>query len=73
MQRFGEKLRALRKYRGWTQQQLASQLDFHHSHLYRLETGQKKPNAELLLKLSRIFDVPVDVLLKDEEEIEIEA
>jgi transcriptional regulator with XRE-family HTH domain len=52
-----------------SQQQLADELGFSGVYEHYLETGKKKPNAELLLKLSRLFDVPVDVLLKDEEEL----
>jgi transcriptional regulator with XRE-family HTH domain len=70
MERFGEKLRALRERHGMTQQKLAAELGFTHAHLYRLETGKKKPNAELLVKLSRLFGVSVDVLVKDELNIE---
>ena len=40
-----------------------------HSFIYKLETGEKKPNAELLVKLSRLFGVSVDVLVKDELEV----
>jgi transcriptional regulator with XRE-family HTH domain len=69
MERFGEKLRALRERHGMTQQKLAAELGFTHAHLHRLETGQKKPNAELLVKLSRLFGVSVDVLVKDELEV----
>lgn len=69
MQRFGEKLRSLRERRGITQQKLAAELGFTHAHLHRLETGKKKPNAELVLKIARLFNVCADVLLKDELEL----
>jgi transcriptional regulator with XRE-family HTH domain len=69
MERFGEKLRLLRERHSLTQQELADKLEFHQAHLYRLETGKKKPNAELLVKLSRLFGVSVDALVKDELEV----
>jgi transcriptional regulator with XRE-family HTH domain len=49
---------------------LADELDLSHAYIYKLETGQRKPNAELLVKLSRLFGVSVDVLVKDELDIE---
>lgn len=60
----------LRERHGMSQQRLAGELGgTSHSFIYKLENGQKKPNAEHLLKLSRLFDVSIDVLLKDELEL----
>ena len=73
MQRLGEKLRALRQRRGMTQQQLADELGFSHVYAHYLESGKKRPHAELLLKLSYLFEVPADVLIKDELELPPEA
>mgnify|MGYP006302199689 CR=1 FL=1 len=69
MERFGEKLRVLRQRRGMTQQQLAMQLGFNHAHENRLESGKRKPHAELLIRLSYLFGVSIDVLVKDELEL----
>ena len=69
IQRFGEKLRALRQRRGLSQQKLADELGFSRVHLHYLEIGKNKPHAELLVRISRLFDVPVDVLVKDELEL----
>jgi transcriptional regulator with XRE-family HTH domain len=53
-----------------TLQELASSLGYvTHSYLSELEAGKKTPTAELVLKLSRLFDVPTDQLLKDELEL----
>jgi len=52
-----------------TMRKLADELDLSHAYIYKLETGQRKPNAELLVKLSRLFGVSVDVLVKDELEV----
>lgn len=66
MQRFGEKLRTLREQRGITQKQLADELGFSQVYLANLELGKKKPNVELLLKLSVLFSVSVDEMIKDD-------
>ena len=71
MQRFGEKLRVLRKQRGLTLQELARELGFAtHSYLSKLERGQKMPTGQLILEASRFFGVSADVLIKDELELD---
>lgn len=71
MQRFGEKLRALRTQRGWTMVQLADLLDIaSQSYITKMEQGDKIPNAAMILKISRLFEVSIDRLMKDELELE---
>jgi transcriptional regulator with XRE-family HTH domain len=70
LQRFGEKLRTLRKNRQMTLLQLAEALDYStHSYLSELESNKKLPPVELVIKIARFFDVSTDQLLKDELEI----
>jgi transcriptional regulator with XRE-family HTH domain len=69
MDRFPEKLRILRERHDMTMRKLADELDLSHAYIYKLEAGQRKPNVELLLKLSELFGVSVDVLVKDEVEV----
>ena len=71
MERFGEKLRSLRKQRGMTLKNLANELGFRSAgSVGDLESGRKKPSLEVALQLSRLFGVSVDQLTKDELEIE---
>ena len=71
MLRFGEKLRILRKQQGLTMVQLAPELGFtSQSYISELETGVKIPSLKLAIKISRFFDVPVDMLVKDELELD---
>ena len=68
--RFGEKLRTLRTRRGLTLIQLSEQLGYKaHGYLSEIESGKKPPTAVLVLKVSRLFNVSADSLLKDEIEI----
>lgn len=69
--RLGEKLRALRESRGWTQEEVAKAAGYrHHSAYTKLETGAApRPTAARVLTLARIFGVSTDVLLKDEEDL----
>ncbi len=71
MQRFGEKLRTLRKRRGMTIKELAQAIgQTTHSHISELETGRRPPSLEIALKISRMFGVSVDKLVKDELELD---
>ena len=55
-----------------SQRELGRVLGFSSSaYVHFLESGQKHPNVKLLLKLSDLFGVPIDALVKDAEEIEV--
>ena len=70
MERFGEKLRALRERQGITVRQLASILEIKsHSHIVGLEANKHKPSADLILKIADFFEVTTDQLMRDELEI----
>jgi transcriptional regulator with XRE-family HTH domain len=59
----GPRLRALRKQRGVTLEQLAESTGISVSTLSRLESGQRRPTLELLLPLARAHHVPLDELV----------
>jgi transcriptional regulator with XRE-family HTH domain len=59
----GPRLRALRKRRGLTLEQLAARTGISVSTLSRLESGQRRPTLELLLPLARAHHVPLDDLV----------
>jgi transcriptional regulator with XRE-family HTH domain len=59
----GPRLRALRRDRGMTLADLAATTGVSESTLSRLESGQRRPSLELLLPLSRTYDVPLDDLV----------
>ncbi|MDP9316789.1 MAG: helix-turn-helix transcriptional regulator [Chloroflexota bacterium] len=44
-----------------------------HGYLSEIETGKKKPSVELVLSISRLFNVTTDELLKDELELHSET
>ena len=71
MQRFGEKVRTLRQQQGLSLRKLATILGLAtHSHLDRIESGQAMPSADLILKIADFFGVSIDVLMRDEIELE---
>ena len=70
MQRFGEKLRILRKRHGMTIIELATALGYAaNSYVSELETGKKQPTAALVFKVAKLFSVTTDQLLDDALEL----
>jgi DNA-binding XRE family transcriptional regulator len=68
--RFGEKLHALRTQRGMTVRELAAALEVKsHSHVVQIESGKRKPSVDLLIKIINLFDVSCDQLLNDDLEL----
>jgi serine/threonine-protein phosphatase PGAM5 len=63
---FGQKLRTLREARQMTLQQLASAFELQHTrYLANVESGKRKPSANLVINVALFFGVPIDELLKD--------
>lgn len=65
---FGEKLLKLRKEKGWTQEELASQIHISRQALSKWEQGTVLPDTENVLQLSKLFGVSTDYLLHDDFE-----
>lgn len=59
----GPRLRSLRQQRGTTLTDLATATGISVSTLSRLESGQRRPNLELLLPLAQAHGVPLDELV----------
>jgi transcriptional regulator with XRE-family HTH domain len=70
-QRFGEKLRTLRKMHNLTREQLAEAFGYKsENHITLLETGKRNPTAQLIVKVSLYFGVSTDVLLRDDLDLD---
>ena len=63
---FSEKLKKLRINSGLTQAQLAQLLNLSHQAVSKYETGNVYPDVENIVRLSGIFGVSTDYLLRDE-------
>jgi transcriptional regulator with XRE-family HTH domain len=71
MQKFGEKLRTLRIHHKMTLKDLAFALGHTaHGYISEIESSKKKPTAEFVLNVARLFNVTTDQLLKDELELD---
>ena len=71
--KFEEKLTTLRKKAGMSQEDLAERLNVSRQAISRWELGSTLPDAPNLLKLSDLFGVSIDYLLRDGEEEERSA
>ncbi|HEU4324992.1 MAG TPA: helix-turn-helix transcriptional regulator [Roseiflexaceae bacterium] len=72
MPTFGEKLRKLRKSHGLTQVQLAERLDYNSSSLIAmLESGERRPTLDLIIKLMPMFNVTADQLIRDDLDVDV--
>ena len=63
--KFEEKLTTLRKKNGMSQEELAERLGVTRQAVSRWELGATQPDAPNLLKLSDLFGVSIDWLLRD--------
>lgn len=61
-----EKIMTLRKQKGWSQEELAHQLEVSRQAVSKWESESAIPDLERILKMSEIFEVSTDYLLKDE-------
>ena len=64
---FSDKLIALRKKAGWSQEDLAERLNVSRQSVSKWESAQSMPDIDKILQLSSLFSVTTDCLLKDEQ------
>lgn len=65
---FGDKLRAMREARGWSQPQLAERMGVSGQTVCSLELGNSNPSLKTFLAVRRVFGVSVEYLLSEPEE-----
>lgn len=63
-----EKITELRKKNGWSQEELANQINVSRQSVSKWESAQSVPDLDKILQLGQIFGVSTDYLLKDEME-----
>ena len=64
-----DKIIELRKKNGWSQEELAQKLDVSRQSISKWESAGSVPDMNKILKLSEVFQVSTDFLLKDEMEM----
>ena len=65
---FADKVIMLRKRNGWSQEELAEKMNVSRQSVSKWEGAQSIPDLEKILRLSELFGVTTDYLLKDELE-----
>ena len=70
-----DRIKNLRKEKGWTQLKLAEQLNITDKAVSKWESGEGNPDITLLPKLAELFGVTIDYLLtgvKPEEKVNLD-
>jgi len=65
---FGNRLRALRTSKGWTQEELATRLRLTKSVVSAYETSLRYPSYDILIRICTIFGVSSDFMLGMEKQ-----
>ena len=72
LEKFGERIKELRKERGITSNEMATKLGISRNTLTNWERGNKEPHAvEILEEMAKIFEVPLKYLLIEEDKRDI--
>ena len=71
MKRFGEKLRVLGKRQKLSIRKLTREFGFKsHSYISRIEAAKLTPSIDFIIRVADRFEVSVDVLVRDELELD---
>ena len=60
----GKRIREYRKMRGMSQETLSEIIEIGSKHLSNIELGKNMPNPQLLLKISKAFDIEIKDLFE---------
>lgn len=61
---FGDRVKRLRRERGWTQEDMAERTDLHRSYLAAIEAGGRNPTLDVIVKIANGLHVPVATLFE---------
>ena len=64
--KLSEKIIALRRLKGWSQEELAERLSVSRQSVSKWESGASTPELDRVAELCRLFDVTADALIRDE-------
>jgi transcriptional regulator with XRE-family HTH domain len=63
----GSKISALRKEKGWSQNDLAQKIEASREIIGKYERNENLPSIEMVSKIAKVFDVTVDFLIGEGE------
>ena len=58
-------VRELRERQGWSQGELAEQLEVSRQTVNAIETGKYDPSLPLAFKVARLFEMPIETIFND--------
>jgi putative transcriptional regulator len=59
-------VRSLREQRGWSQGELADQLEVSRQTVNAIETEKYDPSIKLAFKMSRLFELPIESIFSED-------
>jgi len=65
----GQRIRAIRKAKGWTQEQLGSKADISYKFIGEIERGQQNPSFDTLVKIADALEIELFDLFRFEQSI----
>ncbi|MCR8850932.1 helix-turn-helix domain-containing protein [Rossellomorea sp. SC111] len=65
--KWGRRIRAFRKLKGFTQESLAKELSISVSVLGEVERGSRIPKEDFLVNVSEVLNIPLNDLIPQEE------
>lgn len=65
-QRFGQRIRALREARGWSQEHLAGEASIHVTYLSGVERGKRNVSIDNIARIAQALRVPIAALFEEE-------
>ena len=66
---FGGKLKTLREEREWSQDELARELHVTRQAVYKWESGKGYPDINNIIRISDIFEVTIDDLIRNDKKL----
>lgn len=73
MKKTGDRIRQLRIQFGYSQQQLAKELNIDRSHLSHIESGERGSSIDLLVQFSEFFHVTLDYIIMGKSDSSLQA
>ncbi|GAA0428936.1 hypothetical protein GCM10008934_18240 [Virgibacillus salarius] len=67
---FGHKIKSLREKNGLSQENLAKQLNVSRQAVYKWETNKGYPDIVNLIRISDIFEVTLDELIREDKDLQ---
>ena len=62
-------LRYLREQANLSQEKLGEMINVSQQSIYKYEKGEAKASQSVLMKLSKVFNVPIDILVNDNADV----